>query len=254
MEDIIKKLTEEMAINHSVFTIFGIPISETMITMTIVTIVIILLAVFVVKAKKFTLIPSGKQNVIEIIVDFVNNFTKDQVGNRWRVFAPYFGSILFFIFFANIISIFNIFPTKTFFYDFLHIEAFKNVPVFQLKPPTKDINVPITLAIMSISLLIFSTIFYRGIKGFLKTFIEPSPIMLPFKILDYAIRPLTLTLRLFGNIFAAYVIMELLIIAFPIVLPGFMSLYFDLFDGVLQAYIFVFLTSVYIHENLETAH
>jgi len=258
LEGILERLNEEMAINSRVFSInafgFDIPISETMISMAIVTLIIIVLALVLVKVKKFTPIPGKRQTVIEVIVDFVNNFTKGQVGHYWKSFAPYFGTILFFLLISNIISIFNIIPTKTFFYDMLRIEAFKDFPVYQLKPPTKDINVPATLALMSITLLLFSTIFLRGIKGFLKTFIEPSPIMLPFKILDYFVRPLTLTLRLFGNIFAAYVIMELLIIAVPIFIPAFASLYFDLFDGILQAYIFIFLTSVYLHENLETAH
>ena len=223
-----------------------------MITMTIITLVLVVLAIVVVKADRFTAIPTKKQNVIEIIVDFVNKFTKDQVGHYWKTFAPYFGTILVFLFFANIISIFNILPSKAFFYDVLHIEAFKNFPVFKLKPPTKDINVPATLALMSIVLVIGSTIYLKGIKNFLKTFIQPLPIMLPFKILDYMVRPLSLTLRLFGNILAAFVLMELVSIALPVVVPAFASLYFDLFDGILQAYIFVFLTSLYIHENLES--
>ena len=258
MGEIIKKLNEEMAINHSVFTInaFGltIPVSETAISMTIVTLLIIVLALVFVKASKFTMVPGKRQSIIELIVDFINKFSKDQVGHHWKAFAPYFGSILLFLLISNIISIFNIFPTKTFFYDVLHIEAFKDFPIYNLKPPTKDVNVPTTLALMSISLLIFSTIYFRGIKGFLKTFLEPSPIMLPFKMLDYVVRPITLTLRLFGNIFAAYVIMELIILAVPVFIPAAASLYFDLFDGILQAYIFVFLTSVYLHENLETVH
>ena len=256
MGDIIKKLNEEMIVNQRVFSInvFGIdiPISETMITMLIVTLIIIALALIFVRLKKFTPVPGKLQNVIESIVDFVNNFSREQVGHYWKSFAPYFGTILVFLFISNIMSIFNVFPTKGFFYDFLHIDAFKDIPIYKFKPPTKDINVPATLALMSITLLIFSTIYIKGLKGFLKTFVHPMPIMLPFKALDYLIRPLSLTLRLFGNIFAAFVLMELVTLTVPLIIPAFASLYFDLFDGILQAYIFVFLTSLYIHENLET--
>ena len=64
-------------------------------------------------------------------------------------------------------------------------------------------------------------------------------------------RPLSLCMRLFGNVLGAFVIMELIKIVVPVFLPAVFSLYFDLFDGLLQAYVFVFLTSMYISEAIE---
>jgi F-type H+-transporting ATPase subunit a len=58
-------------------------------------------------------------------------------------------------------------------------------------------------------------------------------------------------MRLFGNVLGAFVIMELLKMVVPVVIPAVFSLYFDLFDGLLQAYVFVFLTSLYISEAIE---
>jgi F-type H+-transporting ATPase subunit a len=79
----------------------------------------------------------------------------------------------------------------------------------------------------------------------------PVPVMLPFNILEYFIKPLSLALRLFGNILGAFIVMELIYMALPVVAPAALSLYFDLFDGVLQAYVFMLLTSLYIAEAVE---
>jgi hypothetical protein len=76
--------------------------------------------------------------------------------------------------------------------------------------------------------------------------------MLPFMLLDYVIKPLSLALRLFGNVFAAFVFMEFLSISLPVIVPGIVGLWFDIIDGVIQAVVFAYLTMSYIGENLET--
>ena len=91
----------------------------------------------------------------------------------------------------------------------------------------------------------------KGLKGFLKSFAEPAPIMLPINILEVVIRPTSLCMRLFGNVLGSYVVMKLLEFICPAVLPIPFSLYFDFFDGFIQAYVFVFLTSLFIKEAIE---
>jgi F-type H+-transporting ATPase subunit a len=76
--------------------------------------------------------------------------------------------------------------------------------------------------------------------------------MLPFRLLDYVIKPLSLALRLFGNVFAAFVFMEFLSISLPVIVPGIAGLWFDIIDGVIQAVVFAYLTMSYIGENIET--
>ena len=88
-------------------------------------------------------------------------------------------------------------------------------------------------------------------SGWLHSFLEPIAIVTPFNILDLITRPLSLCMRLFGNVLGAFVIMKLIEQVLPVVLPAVFSLYFDLFDGLLQAYVFVFLTSLYIKEAIE---
>jgi F-type H+-transporting ATPase subunit a len=94
---------------------------------------------------------------------------------------------------------------------------------------------------------------YKGFTGWLKSFIKPSPIMVPFHILDYGTRTVSLSLRLFGNILAGYIVVEMLyegaIFVKPIIPIA--SAFFDMFDALLQAYIFVFLSSIYINEAIE---
>ena len=111
--------------------------------------------------------------------------------------------------------------------------------------------VTIALALMSIILIEYAGFHKKGLKGFLKSFAEPVPIMLPINILEIAIRPTSLCMRLFGNVLGSFVVMKLLEFVCPAILPIPFSLYFDFFDGFIQAYVFVFLTSLFIKEAIE---
>ena len=221
---------------HTVFTIPGlkIPVTDVVVTMWIIMAVLIFFAVFL--TRKLTTVPNKKQNVAEIIVEMINNICKDAIGDHhWKPFAPFLGTVMLFLMFANTVSIFNVIPGEG----------------FKLRPPTRNINVTACLALMSIIVVIYAGIRYKKVGGWLKSFVEPIPMMLPFKILDYGIKPLSLALRLFGNILGAFIVMELIYAAMPPVVPAALSIYFDLFDGILQAYVFMFLTSLYIAEVIE---
>ena len=109
----------------------------------------------------------------------------------------------------------------------------------------------LALALMSIILVQAAGIRAKGIKGWLKSFTQPIAIVTPFNILDLVTRPLSLCMRLFGNVLGAFVIMKLIEQVLPVFLPAVFSVYFDLFDGLLQAYVFVFLTGLYIKEAIE---
>ena len=121
-----------------------------------------------------------------------------------------------------------------------------------MKSPTKDLNVTVALSVMSIVLIEYAGIHAKGVKGWLKSFAEPVPVILPINILEIFIRPLSLCMRLFGNVLGAFVVMELLKCLCALILPIPFSLYFDIFDGLIQAYVFVFLTSLFIKEAAET--
>ncbi|MBQ7680247.1 MAG: F0F1 ATP synthase subunit A [Butyrivibrio sp.] len=123
--------------------------------------------------------------------------------------------------------------------------------LFGIVPPTMDLNVTIAVAAVAIVMVEAAGIRALGLKGWFKGFAKPMAVITPMNILELAIRPLSLCMRLFGNILGATVIMELIRMAVPIVVPLVFSLYFDIFDGLIQAYVFVFLTSLYIREAVE---
>jgi F-type H+-transporting ATPase subunit a len=125
------------------------------------------------------------------------------------------------------------------------------VPLFLIRPPTRDINVTAALAVISISLVLFCGFAARGVGGWFKRLLHPVPMMLPFNIMEYGTRLISLALRLFGNILGGYVLMGMIEGLLPVGLPVVLSLYFDFFDGLIQAAIFVFLTSLYIGEAVD---
>lgn len=239
--------------SHEIFEIsfFGykIPIYDSILVMWIIT--AFFLAASLALTRNFKTVPEGRQNFAEIVVDLINSFTKSVLGHHWRLFAPYLGTVLIFLILSNIVSIFSIVPTGEQLYKLTGIGLFEHLTEFEIRPPTKDITVTVTMAILSMLVVIIGGIRVRGLGGFLKSFVEPVPVMLPFKLLDFFIRPTSLSLRLFGNILGTFIVMELIYLAMPLALPAFLSIYLDLFDGALQAYVFVFLTSMYIAEAIE---
>ena len=77
------------------------------------------------------------------------------------------------------------------------------------------------------------------------------PLLIPINLMEVAIRPLALCMRLFGNILGAFIIMEMLKLLVPVVLPAVFSLYFDLFDGLIQTVVFVFLPTLFTGEGIK---
>jgi F-type H+-transporting ATPase subunit a len=133
----------------------------------------------------------------------------------------------------------------------VYIGACNMCGIFGFKSPTKELNVTVGLALTSIILVQYAGIHKKGTKGWLKSFAKPVPIVLPINLLELVIKPMSLCFRLFGNIIGAFIIMKLIESVVPVAIPVALSLYFDIFDGFIQAYVFVFLTSLYIQEAIE---
>ena len=136
----------------------------------------------------------------------------------------------------------------------LVITACNSISYFHLPPPAKNIAFPVGCAITAIIYVIVMTFKFVGPKGFWITLTTPIVVMIPFKLLDYVVKPLSLALRLFGNVFAAFIFMEFLSISVPLILPGVAGLWFDIIDGIIQAVVFSYLTMSYIGENVETVN
>lgn len=245
--DIGEKIKE--ALNpYVVFKIpyLHIPVTDTVVVMWIIMAVIMVFAVILTRNLKA--VPEGKQNIAEIIVNFIDNFSTGAIGHRGRLFMPYLGTLIIFLLISNMISVVNVLPFE-FLYNITGIDFFRHLP--QLRPPTKDANTTAALAVMTSFFTIYQAVRIKKLTGWLGDFVKPSPIMLPFKIMDLFIRPVSLCFRLFGNIMGAFILMEMIYLAEPLILPAALSVYFDLFDGILQAYIFTLLSSLYIAEAVE---
>lgn len=218
-----------------------LPITETVIVSWIVMAVLIAGALLL--TRRLQMIPRGGQTLAEAAVEFLNTFAKEQFGPLARHLGPYIGTLFLFLLTANVIGVISPIEFKGFGREFR--------PPFAIRPPTRDINVTASLALISIALVIICGLKARGIRGWLGHFLHPLPMMLPFNIMEYGTRLVSLALRLFGNILGGYVLMHLIEGLVPIGLPMVAALYFDFFDGLVQAGIFVFLTCLYIAEAVK---
>ncbi|GHV94452.1 ATP synthase subunit a [Spirochaetia bacterium] len=221
-------------------TLFGlkIPFTETVIISWAVMLFLIIAALLLTRNLKE--VPSGLQAILEMAVDFLNNLTKKQFGSWAKFLGPYLGTLFLFLLVSNLAGVLTPIGFKVFGFEF--------TAPFEITPPTKDISVTVAFACISIFLVLLCGLVSRGPLGWLKQLLHPLAFMLPFNLMDYATRLLSLSLRLFGNILGGYVLMSMIQKLMPIGLPTILSLYFDFFDGLIQAAIFVFLTGIYISE------
>lgn len=229
MEDLASEILSQLDNKISfVIPIFGgLPVPKSVVISWGVMIVLMILTLIFVR--NLSVVPKGPQIIVEALVGFIYNFFDDILGEEGRRYVPWLGTITIYIGCVNLVGLFG------------------------LTPPTKDLNVTAGLAFMSIILIEYSGIHAKGAKGWAKSFAEPMPLLAPINILEIFIRPLSLCMRLFGNVLGAFVVMELIKIVVPGVVPVVFSFYFDVFDGLIQAYVFVFLTSLFMKEKMELA-
>ncbi|MCT4633533.1 MAG: F0F1 ATP synthase subunit A [Firmicutes bacterium] len=210
----------------------GIPVSETVTVTWFIMAVLIIFAY--IATRKSSKIPKGLQNFTEILVDGINGLTKSTMGEHNKNFAPYIGTLLLFIGIGNIIGLFG------------------------MRPPTADVNTTMGLSIMTFCMIQGFGVRSKGVGGHLKGFLDPMPLLLPINILGELATPISLGFRLFGNVVGGLIIMSLLYsalgglsaklgIMIPVLqmgVPAALHIYFDLFAGLLQSFIFAMLTMV----------
>ncbi|WZL73611.1 F0F1 ATP synthase subunit A [Clostridiaceae bacterium 35-E11] len=212
----------------------GIPVTETVTT----TWIIMALLIFFSYAatRNFERVPKGLQSVVELLVDGINKLTAQTMGEDKIAFAPYIGTLIIYLVCANLAGLFG------------------------FRPPTADVNTTMGLALMTFVMIHFFGMKSKGVGTYLKGFLEPFPVMLPLNLIGELATPISLSFRLFGNIVGGVIIMSLLYgglatlslklgIGIPIFqtgIPAPLHIYFDVFAGVLQSFIFSMLTMVFI--------
>ena len=188
-------------------------------------------------------VPTKLQLVWETVVNEVNTQVEGNLGKVNPFVVPLAVALFFFILIANWIEVI---PTEL------------NANVHLLPSPTADTNLTYAMALIVIIGVWGFGIRQKGLRGYLKHFLEPYPYLLPLNVLEELVKPITLALRLFGNIFAGGIMIALIggLVSLapgniPIggVLAGVLNVVWKLFDtlflGGLQAFIFALLTVLY---------
>lgn len=204
----------------------GIDVAESTVISWVIMAIIMILTLVLTRNMKVEN-PGKLQVGVEYVVESLQNIVRGIVGHEGERYVPYLATVLVFLGISNVFA------------------------VTGMKPPTKDLNVSAAVALMSIVLVQIASIRQNRVKGWLKGFTKPIAVVTPINIMELAIRPLSLCMRLFGNVLGAFVVMKLLEHLVPVILPAVFSLYFDFFDGLIQAYVFVFLTGLFIKEAIE---
>ena len=215
---------------HGVFSyeLFGqtLWITTTHICVLIVMLVIITFCVAANRAVKHaTEVPGTFQNIAELVVEKLDAMIGGVMGPFSPKFRNYIGTIFIFILWSNISSLFG------------------------LRPPTADYGVTLALALMSFTLIHYNEFKYQKVKGVIQGLCDPWPIWIPINIIGNIAVPISLSLRLFANILSGTVMMALvygLLSKIAIIWPAALHVYFDLFSGAIQTYVFCMLTMTYI--------
>ncbi len=177
-------------------------------------------------------VPTKIQLLWETIINEVNTQVEANLGRVQPFVAPLAVSLFFFILIANWLELL---PTTI------------NPGLHLLPSPTADTNLTYAMALLAVVGSWVYGIREKGLRGYLRHFIEPFPVLLPLNILEELIKPLTLALRLFGNIFAGGIMLALigLIPLYGLWFPNLVWKLFDMFIGGIQAFIFALLTVLY---------
>jgi len=194
----------------------------------------IVAAIVFAATRKAEIIPSGIQNVVEVFVDWLNGLMESNMGIEGRrTVAPFVITLFLYIFVGNEIGLLpQIGP--------------------HLTSPTNDINVAFGLSI-TVSLTVYLLGVMKQGMGYFKHFVQPFAAMLPLNILEELSKPLTMALRLFGNILAGEILLVVLYMLAPWVIPN-LWIGFSLIIGFLQAFIFTMLTMIAIAPVFKMHH
>lgn len=176
-------------------------------------------------------VPKGLANIVEMIVELLDGIVKGTMGKHAGPFKNYIGSIFIFILFSNLSGLFG------------------------LRPPTADYGVTFPLGILTFTLITFNKFKYQKVSGVIKGLCDPWPFWLPINLIgDFAV-PISLSLRLFANILSGTVMMSLvygLLSTIAYAWPAALHVYFDMFSGAIQTYVFCMLTMTYITSARDT--
>jgi len=192
--------------------------------------VMALLVVFAIivriKLTKFKDVPSGFQNVIEFAIESFDGLVNRSAGPKLSWIGGWYFTVFSFLLVSNVSGL-----------------------ILVIRPPTADWPIPLGLALITFLLIQFAGLRYRG-WDYIKSLFEPVFVFFPINVLGEISKPIALSFRLFGNVLGGMILVSLVYGLAPLVvqlvLPAVLHLYFDVFAGVLQAFIFTVLSLTFI--------
>ena len=219
------------------YEIFGqeVALTTTHVAMLIITVVLVIFFIAANRAIRKALksdtieTPGMFLNIVELIVEKLDGMVAGSMGKNAKKFANYIGTIFIFILICNISGIFG------------------------LRAPTADYGVTLCLGLIT-----FVMIHYNGFKknkvGHVTALFKPIPLLFPINFIGEVATPLSLSLRLFGNVMSGTVMLGLWYGMMPLLItigiPVALHFYFDLFSGAIQTYVFCMLTMVYVSDKI----
>lgn len=210
------------------FGALKIPItSSVLVQWAIIVVLAILAKIFTRNMEK---VPNKKQSVVEMIFEGIKNLVEDNMGKEYSSFVPYVGTLAIYIIVMNIAPL-----------------------IIGVRAPTEDLSVAVGLALITFVLVQFNAIKKIGLGHYFIAYAHPAVPLLPLNVVERIVLPVSLSLRLFGNMTAGAVIIGMVYkglghIAWfsQLLIPIPFHAFFDLFDGSIQMIVFVMLTMMNI--------
>ena len=226
----------------------GIPITETIVNTWIIMAVIVGICIWLTRGLKVR--PTSKKQIVaEYLVKTAYGFVESNMGRRFSSYTPFIATLFTLSVLSNLCSMLGMYS------------------------PTADLSTEMAWATIVFVMITYHKFKANGFGGYFKSYLDPIPVLLPFNIISEIATPISMAFRHFGNIASGSVITTLIYAAlaalshvllgwlpsflgsiplFQLGIPAVLSIYFDLFSGCLQAFIFCMLTMMYISAAAET--
>ena len=183
--------------------------------------------------RQVSIIPGRFQNVMEVVVEGIDTFLTDTMGPEGRKFFPLIATLGIYILTSNLLGL---------------------IPGFE--SPTANLNTTVSLAVVVFAMTHIVGVRVHGIK-YLKQFMGPvwwlTPLMLPIELISHLSRPLSLSVRLFGNIMGEDIVLAVVLLLVPLLVP-LPVIVLMIFTSCIQTVVFMLLTMMYIAGAMEEAH
>ncbi len=203
-----------------VFYLGSIPVYSTVVNTWVIMAILLPLAYLL--TRNLSIVPKGAQHLLEMLAGFFNDLLEDNMGKEGKKYLPLVGTLFVFILFLNLAWI---------------------IP--GMRPPTTDLSTTVSFALVTIILVQLIGIAKQGLWGYIKHFFQPNPFLFPLNVIEELVKPVSLSLRLFANMFGEKTVVAVLFMMIPLIVPIPVQL-LGVIMGLIQALVFSLLTAIYI--------